>query len=118
MHKIDPGCAGMLLNLQSRYRSGRPQSPQGADLLEALHVAGLGSHTACFSAAAVRELQAAEFPVDALWTDRIAELDVLASALRVRLAKTLLVCKQCAGTPARCTSTCSDAFVQACLRRA
>ena len=79
----------MLLNLQSRYRSGTPRSPEGADLLEALHVAGLGSHTACFSAAAVRELQAAEFPVDALWTDRIAELDVLADALRVRMAKRL-----------------------------
>ena len=84
---IDPGSAGMLLNLQSRYRSGSLRSPEGADLLEALHVAGLGSHTACFSAAAVRELQAAEFPIDALWTDRSAELDVLADALRVRIAK-------------------------------
>ena len=87
--KSGPGLAGMLLNLQSRYRSGTPRSPEGADLLEALHVAGLGSHTACFSAAAVRELQAAEFPVDALWTDRIAELDVLADALRVRMAEAL-----------------------------
>ena len=87
--EIGPGCAGMLLNLQSRYRSGTPRSPEGADLVEALHVAGLGSHTACFSAVAVRELQGAEFPVDALWTDRIAELDVLADALRVRMAETL-----------------------------
>ena len=117
----DAGSAGMLLNLQSRYRSATPRSPEGADLLEALHVAGLGSHTACFSATAVRELQAAEFPVDALWTDRIAELDILADALRVRMAKTLSgTCdrKQCAGTPAHPTSICGDTCFQACLHTA
>lgn len=75
--------AGMLLNLQSRYIAMRALLPERANLMEALHVAGLGAHTACFSAAAVRELQVAEFPSDALWTDRIQELDVLVSALKV-----------------------------------
>ena len=75
--------AGMLLNLQSRYIAMRTLLPERANLMEALHVAGLGAHTACFSAAAVRELQVAEFPSDALWMDRIQELDVLVSALKV-----------------------------------
>ena len=78
--------AGMLLNLQRRYRGRRLQAPKGTDLIEALHVAGLGAHTACFSAAAVHELQAAEFPNDALWVDRIHELDGLVCALLVSFA--------------------------------
>ena len=76
--------AGMLLNLQGSYRGKTLQSPEGTNLMEALHVAGLGSHSACFGAAAVRELQAAEFPSDALWTDRIPEMDSLVAALLVR----------------------------------
>ena len=73
----------MLLNLQGSYRGKTLQAPEGTNLMEALHVAGLGSHSACFGAAAVRELQAAEFPSDALWTDRIPELDSLVAALLV-----------------------------------
>ena len=75
--------AGMLLNLQGSQRGDGLVSSEGTSLMEALHVAGLGSHTACFSAAAVRELQAAEFPSDALWTDRVPELDSLVASLLV-----------------------------------
>lgn len=80
----EPCCgAGMLLNLQGSHRAQTLQSAEGTNLMEALHVAGLGSHSACFSAAAVRALQAAEFPSDALWTDCIPELDSLVTALSV-----------------------------------
>ena len=80
----EPCCgAGMLLNLQGSHRVQNVQSAEGTDLMEALHVAGLGSHSACCSAAAVRALQAAEFPSDALWTNRIPELDRLVAALLV-----------------------------------
>ena len=86
--------AGMLLNLQGSHRGNTSVSAEGTSLLEALHVAGLGSHTACFSAAAVRELQAAEFPSDALWTDRVPELDSLAASLLVSacLGRALFTC--------------------------
>jgi len=73
----------MLLNLQGSYKGMGSPALVGTNLMEALHVAGLGKHTACFSAEAVHELQAAEFPSDALWTDRILELDSLVSALLV-----------------------------------
>lgn len=53
-------------------------------LVAALAAVGFGGYSGCIAARAVKALAAEEFPSDAMWLDRLPQLNALASALNVR----------------------------------
>lgn len=82
----------MLLNVWQSERDARGrrsamvragEDDEGQSLVEALHAVGFSGYASCVGAWFVRGLAAEEFPADALWLDRCAQLDALASALQV-----------------------------------
>jgi hypothetical protein len=79
----------MLLNLWSSDRdkkSKRPassqQMPHRPSLLAALHSAGFGAYASCIKQRAVRTMLAEDLPEDAMWLDRVSQLDALVSAFQ------------------------------------
>ncbi len=82
----------MLLNVWQSERDARgrrsaavhaAEDDEGQSLVEALHAVGFSGYASCIGARSVLGLAAEEFPTDALWMDRCAQLDALASALQV-----------------------------------
>ena len=82
----------MLLNVWQSERDARgrrsaavraAEDDEGRSLVEALHTVGFSGYANCIGARSILGLAAEEFPTDALWMDRCAQLDALASALQV-----------------------------------
>lgn len=89
---ISVSCAGMLLNMRSsdsEKRSKRSASNSAAaaserpSLLAALHAAGFKPYASCIKQAAVKAMISEELPNDAMWLDRLRQLDALVSVYHV-----------------------------------
>lgn len=85
--------AGMLHNMRSsdsekrskRSASNSAAAPERPSLLAALHCAGFKPYASCIKQAAVKAMISEELPNDAMWLDRLRQLDPLVSAYHVGL---------------------------------